>query len=309
MAQAATLTDIVDELEQANAGQAMSVSEMVGAFGSRGFGALLGAPALISISPLGALPGASFVIAFILILIGGQFALGRTQPWLPGYFERLTVDADKVDAATAKMRSWTRRIDRVLAPRLQFMVSRLGDRLMAAASVILAISFFPVILIPWAVVIPSLIILPVCNGDRRTRRAERRAGLGPVPGLAVGVLALHHGRDMMDIDNGETNAWKRPWTDGQTRRGLSETAREGRVEGKGGAYCQRTGKPLAKAVQEGRKIRCLRGMDARRSVRAGPGDRHRGPFGDVQGRTDRRAAQPLAVKPAGQGGTSRTWLR
>lgn len=154
-----TLTSIVDELRQANGGETISIGEIVDAFGHRGFGALLGVPALISISPLGAVPGASFVIAIILILVGAQLALGRQYPWLPDMIRNRTVSADKVDRGTAVMRRWSQRIDRWLHERLELFVAGPANRLMALASVVLAISFFPVILIPWGVVLPSLIIL------------------------------------------------------------------------------------------------------------------------------------------------------
>ena len=159
MSQTTTLTSIVDDLRQANGGDTVSIGEIVDAFGHRGFGALLGVPALISISPLGAVPGASFVIAIILILVGAQLALGRQYPWLPDMIRNRTVSADKVDRGTAVMRRWSQRIDRWLHERLQLLVAGPANRLMALASVVLAISFFPVILIPWGVVLPSLIIL------------------------------------------------------------------------------------------------------------------------------------------------------
>lgn len=154
-----SLTSIVDDLSEANDGQTMSVGEIVDAFGHRGFGALLGVPALISISPLGAIPGASLIIAVLLVLVGAQLAAGRKNPWLPGFLRDRTVSADRVDRGTTFMRRWSERIDRWLHRRLEMFVSGPANRLMAAASVLLALSFLPVILIPWAVVMPSLIIL------------------------------------------------------------------------------------------------------------------------------------------------------
>lgn len=157
--QTTPVSDIIDDLADAADDQPVTVGKIVDAFGHRGFGAILAAAALISISPIGAIPGASVVIALILILVASQLAIGRDYPWLPGFVSNRKIGSDRIDRAVDKMRQWSRPIDRHVHARFEFLLAETAIRIMAVAVALLALSFVPVILVPWGVVLPSLIVL------------------------------------------------------------------------------------------------------------------------------------------------------
>jgi len=154
------LADLLDDLDaQIDGDDSIGVSDVLEAFGSRAFGPLLAIPALLALSPIGALPGAPIVFATLISLIAAQHLLGAGRLWLPKFVRERSIPKEKWEAAEKKLLPWAKRIDRVIRPRLEWIVQGPMDRVIAAASIVLALSMIPLGLIPFAVMAPAAALL------------------------------------------------------------------------------------------------------------------------------------------------------
>lgn len=164
------LESIIDTIEDFTEGESSaSVDDLLGAFGSRSFGPLLVAPAVLMISPIGAIPGAPAVFNVFIILVCVQYIGGLKSPWLPSALRERAVPRDKVAAALDRVRPWARRVDSLLEPRLTFLVAPPVDRVLAVVATLLSASIFVIGLVPFAAAVPSsgiaLIGLSVATRD------------------------------------------------------------------------------------------------------------------------------------------------
>lgn len=158
-----TLTEALERLEQAGDGEQLSVSDMVSSVQDRGFGPLILLPALITFLPTGGIPGVPVVAAVIIVLVSAQMLLGWQDPWLPKRVTRLTVDRQRFVELLRKSHFVTRRIDKVIRPRMQWVVSSKGTRLVGFMTILVALSMIPTGLIPFLTALPSgfLVMLSV----------------------------------------------------------------------------------------------------------------------------------------------------
>jgi hypothetical protein len=120
-----------------SARERIGVGELVDGFGERGFGAVMLLLALPNMAPLP--PGASTLFGLPLILIAAQLALGRRAVWLPAAFRRRTIAAPLFAQVVTTTRPYLRSAERLLRPRLGFMIGPSATRLTGAACVVLAI--------------------------------------------------------------------------------------------------------------------------------------------------------------------------
>ena len=154
------LTDLIDEIDDEVEGEdELSVDDIIGAFGTRSFGPLIAAPALILLTPLGGVPMVPTIIGLCIVLIAAQHLAGRDRPWLPGKLTDRSVSTDKWDKTKKKARPWAKRIDRVLKPRLQVLTGKAMERVIAVVVIGLAISMVPLEIVPFAVMVPAAGVL------------------------------------------------------------------------------------------------------------------------------------------------------
>jgi len=120
-----------------SARERIGVGELVDGFGDRGFGAIMLLLALPNMAPLP--PGASALFGLPLILIAAQLALGRHAVWLPAAFRRRTIAAPLFVRMVDTTRPYLRSAERLLQPRLGFMLGPSATRVTGGACVVLAI--------------------------------------------------------------------------------------------------------------------------------------------------------------------------
>ena len=151
------LHDLLDELDQCadEAGEKVSVEEIMDAVGRRSFGPLLLIAGLLGMTPVAAIPTAPSIIAIITVLVAGQLLFGRKTIWLPRFLLKLSVKAEKLKKGVEILRKPARFIDRLIKPRLQALTRPLGDRLVAAACVLLALMTPPLELLPFVAFFPA----------------------------------------------------------------------------------------------------------------------------------------------------------
>ena len=134
------------------------VRTLVEAFGHRGYGALLLVPALLEISPLGAVPGVPTALALVVLLFAVQIALGRDHMWLPDAVGRRSIDGDKLRAATAKVRPVAAKLDSWSHGRLDRLVERPFTQVAAGMCAALTLTVPPLEVVPFASTVPMAAI-------------------------------------------------------------------------------------------------------------------------------------------------------
>ncbi|HBN79730.1 MAG TPA: polysaccharide synthesis protein exod [Planctomycetaceae bacterium] len=150
-----TLTDLLDDVEEGTSGDHITVGELLDTIDSRSYGPILLLPAFIALSPIGAIPGMSIVTGTIIIMFAAQLLFGMRHPWLPKFIENIQFSREKMDKTSDVMRPWAKWVDSALYKRLTFLTQRPFDSIVAGICILLALLFYPLALLPWAVAIPS----------------------------------------------------------------------------------------------------------------------------------------------------------
>ena len=75
------ILDCLDTLAQEN--DSVSVGQVLDAFGSRTFGPAIIVPALLELTPVGAIPGVPTFLAVVIALIAVQKLFGSEHVWFP----------------------------------------------------------------------------------------------------------------------------------------------------------------------------------------------------------------------------------
>jgi hypothetical protein len=114
----------------------VGVGELLDRFGDKSFGAAMLLLALPNMAPLP--PGVSTLFGLPLMLIAAQLAFGRRVIWLPAMLRRRTIAAPLFTRLVDATRPMLRRAERLLRPRLNFMLRPVATRLTGFACVVLA---------------------------------------------------------------------------------------------------------------------------------------------------------------------------
>lgn len=146
---------ILDRLAQAGREHdEVTIGQLRDAIGQRSYGPFLLVPALIEISPLGAVPGVPTALAAIIILFAVQMLFGSESFWLPGFVERRTTSGKKLVSATEKLRGTAERLDRWFHGRLRQLTRGVWVKIAAALCILLALTVPPLELLPFASTVP-----------------------------------------------------------------------------------------------------------------------------------------------------------
>ena len=116
------------------------LEDIIDAVGSRAFGPLLVIPGLILFSPLSGIPTVPTTIGAFTLLISLQFIFRRQTIWLPRWLWKRKIPRKKLEWSLQWLRKPAQRIDRMLKPRLTFLVRGLGVYITAAICVVIALT-------------------------------------------------------------------------------------------------------------------------------------------------------------------------
>ncbi|MGF1550816.1 MAG: exopolysaccharide biosynthesis protein [Sphingomonadaceae bacterium] len=153
-------TLLEDALGGDNGGGKVTLGDIFDAFGDRSFGPVVALLSLLVIlPPLGGVPGFPALVGLLIVLLAGQQLLGREQPWIPGRVRRIGFRRDKAVKARDNAVKVARRIDPLLAPRLQWAAGQTARLAAALCCILLSILFVPLELIPFAVALPASAVL------------------------------------------------------------------------------------------------------------------------------------------------------
>lgn len=152
------LEALLDRICEAKAEEGrISLDAILDEIGHRSFGPLLLLAGLIILMPLvGDIPGVPTVMGIFVILTSAQLLLGRDHFWLPDRLLRQSIDRGKVEKGVSWLRRPARWIDRVLRPRLSFLVKGPGLWVVAVASLLVGLGLPPMELVPFSANIAGL---------------------------------------------------------------------------------------------------------------------------------------------------------
>ena len=157
----AVLADVMEQLRDAGDGEQVSVGEALSAFEDRTFGALLTVVGLVAALPVvGSIPGVSVITGTLVILIAGQFLLGRSDPWIPDTLRERAIEKEALDKAIDKSKPVARWFDSLIKPRLEWAIGgAVQKRITALVVCALGLTMVPLALVPWGVQPPATAIL------------------------------------------------------------------------------------------------------------------------------------------------------
>ena len=162
----------------------LTVGEVLDAFEHRPAGTLLLVPAVVMVSPLGAIPSVPTITAALVLLVAVQMLFASTTPWVPGLLRRRGVSTGKVTQAVEKSKPFARFLDRFIRPRWEALTGPVGRRVIAVVCVVLSLLTPPLELVPFAVYLPGAAILLL------SLALVGRDGLLAAAGLAVAAAGL-----------------------------------------------------------------------------------------------------------------------
>ncbi|MEX0922425.1 MAG: exopolysaccharide biosynthesis protein [Rhodovibrionaceae bacterium] len=153
-----SLSAVLDRLKQAGDGDGeVGVNDVLDIFSDRSLGVLLSLFGLLAAIPvIGAIPGMSILTGTLILLAIARSTFGRGALHLPAALDAKKIDRGKFQAAIDKTRPVVEKIDKVLKPRVLYIVEGRGQRLLLSlAAALLAISMYPLALVPWGVQAPA----------------------------------------------------------------------------------------------------------------------------------------------------------
>jgi len=169
----------------------VDVRLFVDVFAGRLIGPLLIIPALLLISPAGAVPFLPAVIAIFILLVAGQAVATRGKPWIPAWLARCSISRGKLVNGLDKLKWATAWVDKLIKPRLTVLVEGQMPRVLAATACVFALLVFPLAPLPFAVQLPAwglvAIGLSMIAHDGALAAIGLALALGSV-GLALWVL-------------------------------------------------------------------------------------------------------------------------
>ena len=137
---ATSLRHMLDQLCEAATGERVSLDAMLDAVGRRSFGPLILLAGLVTISPVGDVPGTPTLVAVLVLLLSAQLLWGRRSFWLPGWLLRKSVARSAFMTGVGWLHRPARFIDRFVRPRLTTLVEDLAVRVIAAVCLLISLA-------------------------------------------------------------------------------------------------------------------------------------------------------------------------
>lgn len=173
------LSEILDALALDQERERISVADIFAAMGDRAFGALILIFALPNVVPTP--PGTSAITGAPLVFLTAQLMLGQ-MPWLPKIIANRSMTREDFASIVTRISPWLARGERMLKPRLSFLVYPPAEYLIGFLCLILAIVL--TLPVPLGNILPAVAICFFSFG------ILERDGLCVAIGTAVFVVAM-----------------------------------------------------------------------------------------------------------------------
>lgn len=171
------LSATLDKLENSVSGDSIAVQDVIDGLGEQSFASLMLVFSLISTSPASAIPGVTATVAFVVFILSVQMVMGRKCVWLPKVITRRRMSTASLCKGIGWLRGPLRFVERLLRPRLAFLLHR-------------PLIFLPLFLIlALTLVMPFMEVVPTSGSIASAVIAVFAAGLLSRDGALV-VLSL-----------------------------------------------------------------------------------------------------------------------
>ncbi|GAA4433098.1 exopolysaccharide biosynthesis protein [Bremerella cremea] len=181
-----SLTEVLQQMKENTEGDQISLGDVLDALDSRSFGPLLLVPAILAVSPIGAIPGMSIATGLVLLLVSVQMLVSSGRPWLPKRLLNFSFSRETFAQGIDKTLPWAKWLEKFTARRLTFLTTAPFYYVLAIIIALLAILFIPLALLPFAVSIPGLAVALFALGITVEDGVMVLLGLA-IAGVAVGV--------------------------------------------------------------------------------------------------------------------------
>lgn len=118
MAKVNNLSSLLHSLETNTEGDTVTVRAMLNAVGRRSYGPILLLLGFLALSPLTIIPGATWLVAILTLLIAGQILIGRSYPWIPSRFLKIEFPRGALLQGIKLADPYVSQVDRFLKPAL-----------------------------------------------------------------------------------------------------------------------------------------------------------------------------------------------
>lgn len=155
----ARVEDILDRIGKRAADEKrVSVGDIVSELGQRSQGPFLLVPALIGLTPIGAIPFAPTFLAAIIAVFSLQIIIGRTELWLPDVLADREIEGDKVCSGVKRIGGVAEWMDRWFGGRFESLISGVAVRIAAGMCLVLSLGMPMFELVPFAAFAPMTAI-------------------------------------------------------------------------------------------------------------------------------------------------------
>lgn len=178
MSKISTILNNLEELN--NETRKISIGELLEKFQKNGFAVILFIIAIPMALPLPVPPPLNFLFGLPLLFLTLQMVLGYKKPFLPGWVRNKNLPNEIVTKSITRVRRWLDKIDKIVKPRLDFLMGDIGYWLLGLCSFIMSLSIFTIY--PMSNTVPSFFIAMASFG----RITED--GLIMLAGLLGGLL-------------------------------------------------------------------------------------------------------------------------
>lgn len=149
------LTKVIEESEDR---EDVSFEFLLDTFGTRTFAPILLIPAMLILTPIGAIPGLPSIVGIFILIVSSQLIIGLKHPWVPEKIDKFSVNRKKLLSTLAKLDKIKKPInyfENLLNPRIKFLTSNKIDWIYGILISLLAISMIPLEIIPFAAFLPA----------------------------------------------------------------------------------------------------------------------------------------------------------
>ncbi|SFR64742.1 Uncharacterized conserved protein [Marinobacter daqiaonensis] len=156
----ANLEQTLDRIARAEEsdGEQTTVGAVVTELGPRSFGPMLLLPGLITLLPIGGVPGVPTIMGLFAVLVSAQMLFGRQCFWLPDWMLRRSIAWEKLDKSRRWMLPPARFTDRFIRPRLTRFMEGVWLYLIAALSVMTGLMMPLMEVVPFSAISAGLVL-------------------------------------------------------------------------------------------------------------------------------------------------------
>lgn len=146
-----SLQDLLRTLSNAGRQDSPEVrlGDIMEVIGYRSFGPLLLVNGLLTLSPLGDIPGMPSLMAVLLLTVTAQILMKRGSLWLPSWLLEPSVSRSRFQRSLTWLKKPARFVDHGLKPRLRGLTDRTARYVIAGLCLLIALAMPPMELVPF----------------------------------------------------------------------------------------------------------------------------------------------------------------